>query len=84
MTEDLGRFSRETKTSVQSIFLSRDEAGKKRILDIADPFQVPCIVVAYWCGEVSDWPEYLKKSVDACVKFYGYTKIKNKPEGCPW
>jgi hypothetical protein len=84
MREDLGRFSDDLKASVQRLFLKRDEINRKRILDIADPFQVPCIVIAYWCGEVSGWPDYLKQSVDSCMKFYRYIEIKNKPEGCPW
>jgi hypothetical protein len=81
---DLATFSHTLKLDVQKVFLSRDERGKKRILDISDPFSVPCIVVLYWCGEVSGWPDYLKKSLDVQIKFYGYKEILNKPEGCPW
>lgn len=84
MTEDLAKFSKDLKLAVQTTFLNRDEIGKKRILEIADPFKVPCIVIAYWCGEVSGWPDYLKKSVDVLMAFYHYKPIKNKPEGCPW
>lgn len=84
MIEDLGRFSNDVKLSVQKVFLSRDDEGKKKILDIADPYKVPCVIIVFWCGEISGWPDYLKKSLDSLTKFYGYAEIRNKPEGCPW
>ncbi len=84
MIEDLGKYNKDLKISVQTLFLSRDERGRNRILEICDPFKVPCIVVAYWCGEAAGWPDYLKRSVDSLVKWYGYTEIKNKPLNCPW
>ena len=84
MIEDLSRFSKELKENVQRLFLSKSQEDREKILSIADPYKVPCIIIAYWCGEAAGWPDYLKKSVDSLVKFYGYTEIKNKPEGCPW
>jgi hypothetical protein len=84
MHEDLAKYNREVKAIVQSLFLNRDQVEKEQILDISDSFKVPCIVIAYWCGEVSGWPDYLKTSVDMLMKFYKYDEVKNKPEGCPW
>jgi len=84
MIEDLGRFNKTVKEYIQSLFLARDEEGRKKILDISDANKVPCIIVAYWCGEVSGYPDYLKKSVDSLMKFYDYKEIKGKSEGCPW
>lgn len=84
MTEDLNRFSKDVKASVQRLFLAKDQEGREKILAIADPYKVPCIIIAFWCGEVSEYPEYLQKSVESLTKYYGYTEIKNKPEGCPW
>ena len=84
MREDLSRYSKDLKESVQRLFLSKDQQAREKILEISDPFKVPCIVIACWCGEVSEWPDYLKKSVDILMDFYHYTEIKNKPEGCPW
>jgi len=84
MIADLGRYSEQVKTNVQQIFLARKQFEKEKILDISDAFKVPCIIIAYWCGEVSGYPDYLKKSVDSLMKFYGYAEVKNKPEGCPW
>jgi hypothetical protein len=83
MREDLGRYSNELKNNVQRLFLSKEQEDREKILAISDPFKVPCIIIAYWCGEVSGYPDYLKKSVDSLMKFYGYTEILNKPEGCP-
>jgi hypothetical protein len=84
MKEDLARFSGDVKKSIQNTFLARDEEGKKKILDVADAYKVPCVIIVFWCGEVSGWPDYLKKSLDSLIKFYGYTEIRHKPDGCPW
>lgn len=84
MIVDLSKFAPSLRLSVQAIFLSREEEGRKRILDISDALSVPCIVIAFWCGEVSDWAPHLKHSVDVLMAFYGYKEIQNKPEGCPW
>lgn len=54
------------------------------VATMANATTVPCIIVAYWLGEITGYPDWLKKTVDSLVKFYGYTEIKNKPEGCPW
>jgi len=44
---------------------------------------VPCIVSAYWIGEVDNWPEHVIKSMKGLIKFYGYTEIVNPTVGAP-
>lgn len=51
---------------------------------MANATNVQCINIAFWIAEIENYPEWLKKSVDNLIKFYGYTEIINKPEGCPW
>lgn len=51
---------------------------------IANMSSVPCIIVAYWLGELLDYPESLKTTVDRLMKFYAYTEILGKPVNCPW
>ena len=84
MTIDLNNYSELLKVAVQRHFLNRTDEAKKRILEISGPFAVPCIAIVFWCGEVSNWPDYLKISHDSLMEFYGYEKIVNKPENCPW
>lgn len=43
----------------------------------------PCIVVAYWIGEVSNWHPDALLSIERLTEFYGYTEILNKPPGAP-
>lgn len=43
----------------------------------------PCIVIAYWIGEITNWHPEALQAIDRLTKFYGYTEIKNKPEGSP-
>lgn len=84
MQVDLSIYSPSLKASIQTIFLKRDENGRKRILEVSDPFSVPCIVILFWCGEVSGWPDYLERNYQIQIEFYGYTIVHNKPDGCPW
>ena len=51
---------------------------------LANATTVPCINIVYWIAELEGWPDYLKDNADSLSKFYGYTHIANKPEGCPW
>ena len=50
---------------------------------LASMTHVPAIAVAYWVGEATGWPESVLKSITSITDFYGYTEIKNKPEGAP-
>lgn len=44
---------------------------------------VPCIVSAYWIGEIDNWPPRVIKSIKGLIKFYGYTEILNPTPGAP-
>lgn len=44
---------------------------------------VPCIVIAYWIGDITGWPPEIIVTIKGLVKFYGYTEILNKPAGAP-
>lgn len=44
---------------------------------------VPCIISAYWIGEVDNWPPHVIKSIVSLRKFYGYDEIINIPAGGP-
>lgn len=84
MIDDLDKYSKTLKLVTQKMFLRRDEIDRQRILEISDSIKVPCIVMVIWCGEVSEYPEYLEKSFHSLIKFYRYTEIKNMPPDCPW
>ena len=43
----------------------------------------PCIVVAYWIGEISGWHQDAVDAIKRLTKFYGYKEIVNKPDGSP-
>lgn len=44
---------------------------------------IPCIVLAYWVGEVTGWPKVVVDNIESLKKFYGYIEIKNAPPGAP-
>jgi hypothetical protein len=72
----------------RSIIMWFDTKGGKDVLYtlpiMAQANQVPCIVIAYWLGEHTQWqdPE-CAEAIERLTKFYGYTKITGKPEGSP-
>lgn len=85
MREDFAKYSRERKEFVQRWTLENTHVDRSSIISImAQSSACPCIIVAYWIGEVLDWPEDIKKSVDRLIEFYGYTELLNKPKGSPW
>lgn len=44
---------------------------------------VPCIVIAYWLGEYTNWHPDTVAAVKRLQEFYDYSSILNKPEGSP-
>ncbi len=53
------------------------------IATLACGTMVPCIVIAFWIGEITDWHPDTLSTVTRLTKFYGYTKILNIPQGSP-
>lgn len=85
MVVDLNYGAKVNKKFIQDWWKDRGKDDPSSAVGImACATGVQCINVAYWIAEIEGWPEFLKKSVDSLVKFYGYTEIINKPEGCPW
>lgn len=44
---------------------------------------IPCIVIAYWLGDVTGWPPVIVHNIETLKKFYGYEEVLNKPAGAP-
>jgi hypothetical protein len=44
---------------------------------------VPCIAIAYWLGEHTNWDPLTIAAVKRLTEFYKYTEIDGKPEGSP-
>lgn len=57
---------------------------KKAIGILASSIGVPCIVVAYYLGEVSGWPLEIEESIQTYMKFYRYDEVLNIPKDCPY
>ena len=53
------------------------------ISSLACATMCPCIVIAYWIGEDSNWHPDTIESIKRLTKFYGYTEIVGKPPGAP-
>lgn len=56
---------------------------QKAISTLACSTGVPCICLAFWLGEVTDWPEEILNSIEKLRGFYGYTDVIGKPASYP-
>jgi len=56
---------------------------KRSVGALASMTFVPCIVIAYWIGEETNWHPDALNSIRSLIDFYGYTNIENKPPGAP-
>jgi hypothetical protein len=61
----------------------REYTPGKAVSTLAVSTMVPCVVIAYWIGELTEWPPEMVVHVKTLMDFYGYTKILNKPPGSP-
>lgn len=85
MKVDLNHGAAANKKFVQDWWKNKGKDDPEFAIGIAAcATNVQCINIAFWIAEVENYPEWLKKSVDSLIKFYGYTEIVNKEEGCPW
>jgi hypothetical protein len=84
MRVDLNTYAAVNKEFVRSKYLEDPEQDLGMLISIlATSTMVPCIVVAYWLGEFSNWNPDVVESIKRLTKFYGYTTIDNKPQGAP-
>lgn len=73
-----------SKRAIQQFYLkfgNNDPVGTVAVA--ATSTMVPCIVTAFYIGEVSGWTEKLLAHINMLIKFYGYTKIEGMPESYP-
>ena len=60
-----------------------DYTPSQSVSILAVSTMVPCIVIAYWIGEITNWPPEIIRSIESLMLFYGYTEILDKPPGAP-
>lgn len=61
----------------------KDYSPGQAVSVLAVSTMVPCIVIAYWIGEATDWHPEIIHSIQSLMKFYDYSGILNKPPGAP-
>jgi hypothetical protein len=84
MIIDIARYN-INKPFVQGWYLKnkgKDSIGHV-ISSLACSTMCPCIVIAFWIGEITDWHPEALAAIERLTKFYGYKEIVNKPKGCP-
>lgn len=83
MIVDIDKY-RLNRDFVRAAYLERrsDDLGML-ISVLACSTMCPCVVIAYWIGEDSNWHPETVLAIKRLTKFYGYTKILNKPAGAP-
>jgi hypothetical protein len=84
MIADISYGAVMNKKFVQDWYLDKGkDFGPSCIGIMANATGVPCINISFWIGEVTDWPEWIVKTIESLIKFYGYTNVTNKPDRCP-
>lgn len=83
MTIDLNTYS-INKDYIQSWFRTKGGGDVNYSISMLSSMtMVPCIVVAYWIGEVDGWSPKTLAAIARLTYFYGYTNVLSKPEGAP-
>lgn len=84
MIEDLDLYKVQ-KPHAQRWFIEKGNGDIDNAISIlAIMTSCPCIVTTYWIGEVAGWPIEIRYAIDRLTEFYGYEKILNIPDSCPY
>lgn len=70
------------KAMVQGLFKQGSDVST-HISMMSSSFGIPAVVVAYWAGEITNWHPDALAAIKRLTAFYGYTEVRNKPEGSP-
>ena len=75
---------KNSKAFIQDWYLKNGEGKIRQTVSIMGPStMVPCLVVAYWLGEITNWDNEALEAIEALTKFYGYTEIIGIPDSYP-
>jgi hypothetical protein len=75
---------KNSKAFIQDWFLKNGEGKITETVSIMGPStMVPCIVIAFWIGEVTNWDKEALESIQTLTEFYDYTEILNIPDSYP-
>jgi len=83
VTIDIGTYSANKTFAINWFNTKGGKDIKRSVGQLASMTFVPCIVIAYWLGEETNWHPDAVSSIKSLIDFYGYTEIKNKPAGSP-
>lgn len=83
MRIDLDTYSVNKKFCIDWFNSKGGKDIKRSVGMLASMTHVPCIAIAYWLGEETNWHPDAISSIKSLVDFYGYTTIENKPQGAP-
>lgn len=83
MTVDLDLY-KVSKEAAQRWYLTKGHnQGRMAVSMMSLMTSVPCIVSAFWIGELTGYPPEIIECIEQLIAFYKYTEIKNKPANCP-
>lgn len=78
-------FSNQNKEFLLKQYIDKKYVNHEyMVASLANEYNIPCIIIAYWLGELLNYPDCLKNKKDQLIKDYEYTEILNKPINCPW
>jgi len=84
VTDDIAKYE-SSKQFIKNLYdRNKDREDIKTMISLyACASHVPCIAVAYWIGEFSNWHPDVISNIKTLIESYGYEEILNKPKGSP-
>lgn len=83
MNIDISKFEKQKKFVIGWFNTKGGKNIERTISMMAVATFIPCIVIAYWIGEETNWDPQAVESIKRLTDFYGYKEIKGKPPGSP-
>ena len=82
--EDIAKYE-ASKQFIKNLYeRNKDREDHQTMISVfAASSHVPCIVIAYWLGELSNWHPDVVSNIKTLIESYGYEEILNKPNGSP-
>lgn len=83
MVVDIDKYKANKEFVQRWLTKHQDKPIGPSIASMAVATMVPCIVVAYWAGEVTNWSQEVIYTIQRLKEFYGYHEVRNRPANAP-
>ena len=83
MIVDIDAYKINKEPTLYWLSNNRHYSYGQAIAVVANIYKVPNVVIAFWAGNLFDWPEEIVYTIIRLKEFYKYEGFKNIPPGSP-